>query len=482
MIGRTLPYSIVLVGISFLAAFVLGTVIGMVAAWKRGRSVDNLVVPLFMSLGAFPAFFTALLGVYFVGLKLGWFPIQHAYGDGLTPGFNWTFISSAVRHSELPALVIVLAYTGGWVLNMRTVMINTISEDYVAVAHAKGLRDRRVMTRYAGRNAILPPLNGFAAQFATAVGGVVVVEFVFSYPGCRLDPPERGPRRRLPARPGAPARAVAVRDRGELHHGPPELRPRPAGPGELMSRLHVPGWLALLLRNPKSRLGVGILAFMVTIALIAPWIAVSDPTSMLHGFDPHQPPSWQHLFGTTDHAQDVFSEVIVGTRRSLLLGIAAGLLATGVATVLGVLAAYAGGIIDEVINFLINVFLVIPPIPLLVVISGFLKNRGMGTMILALGLVLWAFEARVLRSQALSLKNRDFVLAAKVAGESTWRVVFGELMPNMISRIAAAFVLVFYISLLTDAGLEFLGLGDVNVASWGVEHVLGPGRLVRPAG
>ena len=186
VIGRTLPYSIVLVGVSFLAAFVLGTTIGMVAAWKRGRSVDNFVVPLFMSLGAFPAFFTALLGVYFVGLKLGWFPIQHAYGDGLTPGFNWTFISSAVRHAELPALVIVLAYTGGWVLNMRTVMINTISEDYVAVAHAKGLRDRRVMTRYAGRNAILPPLNGFAAQFATAVGGVVVVEFVFSYPGAGL--------------------------------------------------------------------------------------------------------------------------------------------------------------------------------------------------------------------------------------------------------------------------------------------------------
>jgi peptide/nickel transport system permease protein len=186
VIGRTLPYSIVLVGISFLAAFVLGTAIGMVAAWKRGRGVDNFVVPLFMSLGAFPAFFTALLGVYFAGLKLGWFPIQHAYGDGLAPGFNWTFISSAVRHAELPALVIILAYTGGWVLNMRTVMINTISEDYVAVAHAKGLRDRRVMTRYAGRNAILPPLNGFAAQFATAVGGVVVIEFVFSYPGAGL--------------------------------------------------------------------------------------------------------------------------------------------------------------------------------------------------------------------------------------------------------------------------------------------------------
>ena len=89
----------------------------------------------------------------------------------------------AYAKAALPALVIIAAFTGGWVLNMRTVMINTISEDYVAVAHAKGLKDRRVMTRYAGRNAILPPLNGFAALFASAVGGLVFIEYIFSYPG-----------------------------------------------------------------------------------------------------------------------------------------------------------------------------------------------------------------------------------------------------------------------------------------------------------
>ena len=121
--------------------------------------------------------------MYFLGLKLGWFPIQHAYGNDVTPGFNGAFIWSAVDHGFMPALVIVLAFAGGWILNMRTVMINTISEDYVAMAHAKGLKDRQVMTRYAARNAILPPLNGFAPQFATAVGGVVFVELVFSYPG-----------------------------------------------------------------------------------------------------------------------------------------------------------------------------------------------------------------------------------------------------------------------------------------------------------
>ncbi|HEX9380319.1 MAG TPA: ABC transporter permease [Gaiellaceae bacterium] len=183
VISRTLPYSIFLVGVAFLLAFVVGTAVGMVAAWRRGGVFDSVLVPTFMTLSAFPAFFTALLGLYFFGLKLHWFPIQHAYDNGISPGFNWTFLTSALRHAELPMLIVVAAYAGGWVLNMRTVMINTIGEDYVTMAHAKGLRDRRVMTRYAGRNAILPPLNGFAALFASAVGGLVFVEYIFSYPG-----------------------------------------------------------------------------------------------------------------------------------------------------------------------------------------------------------------------------------------------------------------------------------------------------------
>jgi len=183
VIGRTLGYSIFLVGVGFILAFALGIGIGMVAAWKRGGFVDSVVVPAFMMVSAFPAFFISLLGVYFLGLKAGWFPIQHAYDNNVIPGWNWTFFSSAFRHAQLPILVIVIAYTSGWVLNMRAVMINTIGEDYVAMAQAKGLKDRRVMTRYAGRNAILPPLNGFAALFASAVGGLVFVEYIFSYPG-----------------------------------------------------------------------------------------------------------------------------------------------------------------------------------------------------------------------------------------------------------------------------------------------------------
>jgi peptide/nickel transport system permease protein len=241
----------------------------------------------------------------------------------------------------------------------------------------------------------------------------------------------------------------------------------PAAPRRIGGRLRVPGWVALLLGNPKSRTGLVMVGFVVIVALIAPLISVAHPNDF-NLLAARQAPSWHHLFGTTDQGSDIFSQVVLGARRSLLLGAAAGLLATGVAAILGITAAYSGGIVDDVVNFLINVFLTIPPIPLLVVVSGYLRNRGMGTMIVVLAVVLWAFEARILRGQALSLKSRDFIQAAKVAGESTSRIVFGELVPNMISRIAAAFVLVFYIALLTDAGLEFLGLGDMSKTSWGV--------------
>ena len=229
----------------------------------------------------------------------------------------------------------------------------------------------------------------------------------------------------------------------------------------------LPLWLRLLLHNPKSCIGLIVLGGMLVVAIFAPLIATHDPTaySLL---DAKQAPSMHHFFGTTDQGTDVFSQVILGTRNSLFLGAAAATLATVLAASLGILAAYSGGWIDDAINFATNVFLVIPTIPLLIVASAYLRNRGATSMILILGLTLWAFEARILRGQALTLRNRDFILAAKVAGEPTWRIVLFELMPNMISRIAAAFVLVFYVSILTAAGLEFLGLGDLSSQSWGV--------------
>jgi peptide/nickel transport system permease protein len=247
----------------------------------------------------------------------------------------------------------------------------------------------------------------------------------------------------------------------------PDLAPFAPPADERRRRWALPQWGRLLLGNSKSRSGLIVLVSMILVAIFAPLIATHDPTAFSL-LDSRQGPSWHHLFGTTDQGADVFSQVVWGARASLILGFSAAVLATVLATTLGILAAYAGGLVDEVVNFLTNVFLVIPTIPLLVVVSAYLRSRGGITMILILGLTLWAFEARILRGQALSLRNRDFVQAAKVAGEPTWRIVFGELMPNMVSRIAAAFVLVFYVAILTAAGLEFLGLGDMQHTSWGV--------------
>jgi peptide/nickel transport system permease protein len=233
-------------------------------------------------------------------------------------------------------------------------------------------------------------------------------------------------------------------------------------------RARVPAWLVLLLRSPKGRVGLGVVLGMVLLGLLAPLLVPASKATEFSLLDARQAPSLHHIFGTSDQGTDVFAQVAWGARRSLLLGAAAGLIATILATTLGVFAAYVGGIVDEFLNLLTNVFFVIPTIPLLIDVTAFLHTRSMLTMILVIACTLWAFEARILRAQALTLKNRDFVLAAKVAGESTRRIVFGELMPNMISRIAAAFVLVFYIAILVSAGLEFLGFGDLQKPSWGV--------------
>ena len=240
------------------------------------------------------------------------------------------------------------------------------------------------------------------------------------------------------------------------------------GGGGRRRRVAVPGWLRLLLATPKGRVGVTVVLGMVMLGVLAPLIVSSSAGTDFSLVDARQAPSFHHLFGTSDQGSDVFAQVVWGARRSLALGAAAGAVATVLATVVGVFAAYSGGVVDDALNLVTNVFFVIPTIPLLIDVTAFLHQRGMMTMTLVIALTLWAFEARILRGQALTLRNRDFVHAAKVAGESTPRIVFGELLPNMISRIAAAFVLVFYIAILVDAGLEFLGLGDMSKASWGV--------------
>lgn len=182
----TVPWSFFLVGVGFFLAFAIGTGLGMIAAWRRNGIVDTVLTPFLMALQSFPQFFVALLFAYFLGLQLGWLPFTHATDYATTIGFTWTFVWDAILHAVLPIGVIVVGGTGGWLLGMRNVMIATVEEDYILLARAKGVRPRRIMSRYAGRNAILPPLTALAPLLGAAVGGLIVIEYVFSYPGVGL--------------------------------------------------------------------------------------------------------------------------------------------------------------------------------------------------------------------------------------------------------------------------------------------------------
>lgn len=182
VINTSLPWTIVLVGVSTVLATVIGVALGAVVGWKPGTWLDSLI-PATTLLAAVPYFWLALLLVYFFASTLKLFPSQGGYDVILDPGFSWEFIASAIQYGFLPALTIVIASVGGWLLGMRNMMVSTLSEDYILTAQAKGLSPGRILRHYAARNAVLPSVAGFAISLGFVVSGSIVTEQVFSYPG-----------------------------------------------------------------------------------------------------------------------------------------------------------------------------------------------------------------------------------------------------------------------------------------------------------
>lgn len=184
VIARDLLWTLVLVGVTLVISFVIGTLLGALVAWRHGSALDSILPPMFTFLSAVPYFWLALIFLYVFGFTLGWFPIYGGYdANETTPGFNLDFILSALEHAVLPAVTIILGSIAGWILGMRNTMITTLSEDYVLMAEAKGLPERRIMLTYAARNAILPNITSFALSLGFVISGALLTEIVFSYPG-----------------------------------------------------------------------------------------------------------------------------------------------------------------------------------------------------------------------------------------------------------------------------------------------------------
>jgi|SRR5579875_233803 peptide/nickel transport system permease protein len=246
-----------------------------------------------------------------------------------------------------------------------------------------------------------------------------------------------------------------------------EQRPVPFA-GELWQRAKG-GTLGRLLKavmsNRKATAGLVILLAFSFLALFPGVVAHDNPNAEV--YPPSLGPSAAHLLGTTAYGQDLFAQLVYSTRQSMFIAVVAGGLATVLSVAVGVSAAYLGGLADDVLSLVTDVFLVLPAFPLVVVIAAYSKNGGDSILIAVLVVTGWSYGARQLRVQALSLRNRDFLVAARLRGERSWRVIFSELLPTMTSLIVAIFLGTTIYSVITAAGLQFVGLGNPETLSWG---------------
>jgi peptide/nickel transport system permease protein len=240
------------------------------------------------------------------------------------------------------------------------------------------------------------------------------------------------------------------------------IRPSSSVPGPL---LFLGRAFRTLWSNGKARIGLVIIGLFVLMAIFAPLIAPHSPTAT--NFKPYLGASSTNLFGTTGNGEDVFSQFVYGARVSLLVGLAAGFAATLVALTLGLISGYRPGLVDNVLSFVTSLALVLPGIPLMIILAAYFPSRSVWTIVLVVAFTAWATGARVIRSQAVTLRTREFVTSAVLSGERLNRVVFREILPNMTSLVAASFFATATSAVMAEASLEFLGLGDPSTVSWG---------------
>jgi peptide/nickel transport system permease protein len=225
------------------------------------------------------------------------------------------------------------------------------------------------------------------------------------------------------------------------------------------------GAFTFLRRDKKAAAGSIILFVLLVITAFPNWFAPDNPAAEI--YKPGAGLSWSHLLGTTSFGQDVFSQLIVGTRQSVMIALIVGFFCTLLSVSIGITAAYSGGLVDDGLSLFTDVVLVIPTFPLIIVITAYVKNASFWLIVFVLVITGWSYGARQLRVQALSLRNRDYLLAAKARGESRSYVIAVELIPPMTSLIVANFLGAALYAVLAASALQFIGLGNVNTESWG---------------
>ncbi len=431
--------------------------------------LDTVFTVLSLVLYATPVFWLGLMLVLVFSVTLGWLPPfgYETINVQLSPIEHALDI---MKHMIMPVTSLAAIYLAIYARLMRSSIIEVAQQDFIKTARAKGLSGPRIVVGHMLRNALVPVVTVAGMQAGALVGGAVVIETVFAWPGlgrltfeaaaaARLsgaarylpDPLDRGDRTQSPDRPGLSA------DRSAYDHG-----------GGLMDTVRA------FLRHPSGMIGLVLLLVVVVVAIIAPIVFPVSPWEMVGA--PFTPPGEDGMWlGGDTLGRDVAAGVAYGARVSLLIGIASALAAMAIGVVVGAISGYFGGKVDLVLMRMTELFQTIPAFVLAILLVATF-NPSLLTIILTIGAVSWPPLARLTRAEFLRLRHREFVEAAICQGERTWRIVLGHILPNAISPILVVTSLTVATAILLESALSFMGLGDPNLMSWG--FMIGAGRTV----
>lgn len=506
-----------------IVAILLGSILGIIASWRRGSKQDLGILIWGLFTWSIPTFF---FGIILMILARGHLPTGMMVTVGLKPEDGFVYWKDVARHLILPTITLGIGFTSSYMMVMRSSIVEVLSEDYILTAKAKGLNNFQILRDHALKNAMLPMVTLLALSLGYTVGGAIQVETVFSWPGIGrlifdsvvkqdypvlqgaflllavsviganfladlfytlLDPRVQfeTPTKVQQARKFTTRLLDAARGVPKAFFGiPSALQAIIAKSSKVITefliwakRFPTALWNGLkvfwqtLKRNPMALFGMIMLLVIVFMAVFAPLIVpftLEEMSTMkVTAEDVLAPPDAEHLLGRDDAGKDVLSQLIYGARISLIVGFTASFMSLIIGTIVGMAAGYFGGRIDNFLMRMVDILMVIPTLPLMLVIITF-WGRGLDKIILVIGLLYWTYMARLVRSQVISIKERHYVLRAKALGASDLRIIVRHIFPQVVPLIIAQGVLDTSSAIIAESSLAFLGLGDPTQVSWGM--------------
>lgn len=523
-----LPWSLLLVGTSLFFIYLIGIVSGALMAYSEGTRFDNIMSTVATLMNSIPSYVAGVIFLYYLGYRWRMFPIGGRMNDATQAGLNWPFVAGVAEHLALPVAAFVLTAFGFRALTMRGNSISVLGEEFVRVAQLRGLPSRHIALRYVGRNAILPLYTGLLISIGRLLGATVIIEQIFRYHGIgyymleainardyplmmgcfivitvtvvagvyvadltyRLIDPRADTRSETPnvtmgnlwdrfkiwftnlrrSRNTSETESSLLSDkRAKLAETEFGTVADPTATTTDKSRFNkfvvVP--LKIIWEDWRTRLGLSIIIFYVIMGVFGPLLTAAPESGQAErGMQAFQ--SLAHPFGTDQAGRDLLSLIVYATRPMLEMILVGALFATTVASLIGIVAGYSGGLIDKLLMTLSDVTIAIPGIPLAIVLAELFQPTEPALIGLILTINAWGGTARQIRSETLSVRKHHYVEASQVMGISSVRILYKEVLPNILSFIMIKFVGSARRVIFASVGLYFLGALPYTLNHWGV--------------